>query len=43
MKNNQALRGGVIKLEAKGNLTSISSAFEANIAKEIGGVIFVTT
>jgi hypothetical protein len=41
--NNQAKRGGVIKLESQGNFTSIGSTFQLNKAQEIGGVIFVTT
>lgn len=43
MKKNLAKRGGVIKLEASGNFTSIESIFFLNQAVEIGGVVFVTT
>ena len=41
--NNQALRGGVIKLEATANLTTFMTLFTENSAYEIGGVIFATT
>jgi hypothetical protein len=43
IKKNQAKRGGVVKLEAQGNFTSINSIFKENLAQDIGGVIFVTT
>jgi len=43
MKKNMAKRGGVVKLEAQGNFTSIFSAYQFNLAQDIGGVIFVTT
>jgi|LauGreDrversion4_2_1035121.scaffolds.fasta_scaffold07131_4 predicted outer membrane repeat protein len=42
-KSNQARRGGVIKLEASGNLTTDLCSFTSNSAFELGGVIFVTT
>ncbi|TNV88247.1 hypothetical protein FGO68_gene13755 [Halteria grandinella] len=40
---NQARRGGVLKLEASGNLTVIQGYFEQNSAYEQAGVLFVTT
>jgi hypothetical protein len=43
IKTNKAQRGGVVKLEANGNLTTIGVYFEKNEGTEIGGVIFVTT
>jgi hypothetical protein len=43
MKNNLAKRGGVVKLEATGNFTSMDCGFYSNQAVEIGGVVFVTT
>jgi|LauGreDrversion4_2_1035121.scaffolds.fasta_scaffold52934_3 hypothetical protein len=43
MKRNLAKRGGVVKLEAYGNFTSIMSYYQLNLATDIGGVIFVTT
>jgi hypothetical protein len=43
MKKNLAKRGGVIKLEASGNLTSMYCGFFFNQGVEIGGVVFVTT
>jgi hypothetical protein len=43
MKKNLAKRGGVIKLEASGNLTSMFCGFYFNQGVEIGGVVFVTT